>query len=142
MNKVVTVGTFDILHPAHKELLMEAKGLGDYLLVVVVPDEIVYKNKGERPANKQESRLNNLKRLPWVDEVSIDCLCWGYQSIISYKPDIFVFGPDQRTSIETRTIDLLDSAGINPRYLYSNSQKIYSSTELKRKYHQSSINCD
>lgn len=39
MKKVITYGTFDLLHYGHINLLQRAKALGDYLIVAVSSDE-------------------------------------------------------------------------------------------------------
>ena len=39
MKKVITYGTFDLLHYGHINLLKRAKGLGDYLIVALSTDE-------------------------------------------------------------------------------------------------------
>lgn len=131
MRKVVTVGTFDILHPGHEIHLREARSLGDYLLTVIIPDEIVYENKGESPHNDAESRAKNLRDSKLTDEVSIDCLCRGYNSIINFAPDVFVFGPDQRTENDERTREFLEQHGIHLEYHYSTSPKQYHSRVLR-----------
>ena len=39
MKKVITYGTFDLLHTGHINILRRAKALGDYLIVAVSTDE-------------------------------------------------------------------------------------------------------
>lgn len=45
MKKVITYGTFDLLHAGHINLLRRAKELGDYLIVVVSTDEFNWNEK-------------------------------------------------------------------------------------------------
>ena len=45
MKRVITYGTFDLLHYGHIELLKRAKALGDYLIVVLSTDEFDWKGK-------------------------------------------------------------------------------------------------
>ncbi|EFM35182.1 cytidyltransferase-like protein [Streptococcus oralis SK255] len=45
MKRVITYGTFDLLHYGHINLLKRAKQLGDYLIVVVSSDEFNLKEK-------------------------------------------------------------------------------------------------
>ncbi len=48
MKRVITYGTFDLLHYGHINLLKRAKALGDYLIVVVSTDEFNWKEKGKK----------------------------------------------------------------------------------------------
>ena len=43
MKKVMTFGSFDVLHKGHEHYLKEAKSYGDYLIVVVARDENILK---------------------------------------------------------------------------------------------------
>ncbi len=131
MRKVATCGTFDILHEAHKELLRKARRLGDSLAVIIVPDKIVFENKGRLPINNQEERKNNVKRLPFVNEVYIDCLSEELESLVALQPDIFVFGYDQTTQREEKLKEYLNNKGLNPEYVIIETEIKIHSSELK-----------
>ena len=47
MKRVITYGTFDLLHYGHINLLKRAKALGDYLVVVLSTDEFNWNMKGK-----------------------------------------------------------------------------------------------
>ena len=47
MKKVITYGTFDLLHYGHINLLQRAKALGDYLIVALSTDEFNSKEKNK-----------------------------------------------------------------------------------------------
>lgn len=69
--KVVLVGgCFDILHPGHVIFLQKAKKSGDFLVVLLEPDERIKKLKGiNRPVHTQKERSLILKALKFVDQV-------------------------------------------------------------------------
>ena len=65
---VLTGGCFDILHIGHVRFLSEAKGMGDYLVVLLESDKSVKKLKGEnRPVFIQKERAEMLTALRSVD---------------------------------------------------------------------------
>jgi len=65
---VVTSGYFNPIHIGHINLLKEARGLGDFLIVIVNNDEQV-KLKGSCPFMPEAERLEIVKGLKYVDEV-------------------------------------------------------------------------
>ena len=56
MKKVITYGTFDLLHAGHINLLRRAKELGDYLIVVVSTDEFNWNEKQKKCYFSYEER--------------------------------------------------------------------------------------
>ena len=48
MKRVITYGTFDLLHYGHINLLRRAKALGDYLIVVISSDEFNWNEKHKK----------------------------------------------------------------------------------------------
>jgi glycerol-3-phosphate cytidylyltransferase len=68
MKKVITYGTFDLLHVGHINLLRRAKSLGDYLVVALSSDEFnAIKNK--KAYYPYEDRKIILEAIKYVDEV-------------------------------------------------------------------------
>ena len=72
MKKVITYGTFDLLHRGHLRLLMRAKELGDYLVVGVTTDDY---DKKRGKINVQQSlmeRIENVKQTGLADEIIVE----------------------------------------------------------------------
>ncbi len=94
MKKVITYGTFDILHPGHIRLLNRARQLGDYLIVGLSTDEF-NTTKGKTAYYTFEQRKDILEALQDVDKV-IPENTWGQKiaDITSYSIDTFVMGND------------------------------------------------
>ena len=68
MTKVLTYGTFDLLHIGHINLLRRAKKLGDYLIVAVSTDKFnLEKNKHCYYSYKERAQI--IKVIKYVDEV-------------------------------------------------------------------------
>ena len=68
MKKVITYGTFDLLHYGHINLLRRAKALGDYLIVALSSDEF-NAIKGKKSFFTFEERKQILEAIKYVDEV-------------------------------------------------------------------------
>ena len=69
MRKVITYGTFDLLHAGHINLLRRAKELGDYLIVVVSTDEFNWNEKQKKCYFSYEERKKLVEAVRYVDLV-------------------------------------------------------------------------
>jgi len=91
---VYTVGTFDLLHIGHLDLLEYCKTLGDKFIVGVASDEVVASYKRNVPVIPLAERMRMLKALDCVDDVvSYDKLEYVTQCK-AVDTDIFVIGED------------------------------------------------
>lgn len=94
MKKVLTYGTFDLLHWGHINLLKRAKDQGDYLLVALSTDEFnAIKNK--KSYHTYEDRRLILESIRYVDEV-VPEVTWDQKArdINEHNIDVFVMGDD------------------------------------------------
>ncbi len=94
MKKVITYGTFDILHYGHINLLRRARALGDYLVVVLSSDEFnALKNK--KSYYTYEQRKIMLEACKYVDLV-VPEMTWEQKidDVKKYDIDVFVMGND------------------------------------------------
>ncbi|MDM5435941.1 glycerol-3-phosphate cytidylyltransferase [Bacillus hominis] len=94
MKKVITYGTFDLLHWGHINLLKRAKDLGNYLIVAVSSDEF-NKLKNKKSYHSYENRKMILEAVRYVDEV-IPEHSWEQKvkDVVNHDVDIFVMGDD------------------------------------------------
>ena len=69
MKRVITYGTFDMLHYGHINLLRRAKELGDYLVVVLSTDEFNWNSKQKKCYFTYEQRKQVLEAIRYVDLV-------------------------------------------------------------------------
>ena len=94
MKRVLTYGTFDLLHFGHIEILRRAKELGDYLIVAVSTDEF-NEIKGKKAYHNYETRKKMLEAIRYVDLV-IPENDWKQKrnDVIDYKVDVVVMGSD------------------------------------------------
>lgn len=94
MRKVLTYGTYDLLHWGHINLLKRARDLGDYLVVGLSTDEFnAIKNK--KAYYSYENRKLILESIRYVDEV-IPEKTWGQKvdDVLKHNIDVFVMGDD------------------------------------------------
>lgn len=94
MKKVLTYGTYDLLHYGHIELLRRAKELGDYLVVGISTDEF-NEVKGKKSVLDFNKRKELLESIKYVDEV-IPENNWDQKidDVKIHNIDIFVMGDD------------------------------------------------
>ena len=69
MKKIITYGTFDLLHYGHINLLKRAKELGDYLIVALSTEEFNMKEKNKQSYFSYEERKTMLEAIRYVDLV-------------------------------------------------------------------------
>ena len=68
MKRILTYGTFDLLHYGHIRLLKRAKAMGDYLIVALSTDEF-NAGKGKKAYHTYETRKKMLEAIRYVDLV-------------------------------------------------------------------------
>jgi glycerol-3-phosphate cytidylyltransferase len=95
MKRVITYGTFDLLHYGHINLLRRAKERGDYLVVALSTDEFNWNAKGKKCYFDYEKRKALLEAIRYVDLV-IPESSWEQKAddIRLYHIDTFVMGND------------------------------------------------
>jgi glycerol-3-phosphate cytidylyltransferase len=96
LKRVITYGTFDLLHYGHLELLRRAKAHGDYLVVGLSTDEF-NRGKDKQSHFSYDKRKDMLCAIRYVDEI-IPEDSWDQKrtDIESRDIDVFVIGDDWR----------------------------------------------
>ena len=94
MKRVITYGTYDLLHYGHIELLRRAREMGDYLIVALSSDEF-NRIKNTKSYYNYEQRKMMLESIRYVDLV-IPEEGWGQKEkdVERYDIDTFVMGHD------------------------------------------------
>ena len=95
MKRIITYGTFDLLHYGHINLLRRAKQQGDYLIVALSTDEFNWNSKQKKCFFEYERRKALLEAIRYVDLV-IPENSWEQkvEDIKLYHVDTFVMGND------------------------------------------------
>ncbi|MBR1465601.1 MAG: Gfo/Idh/MocA family oxidoreductase [Bacteroidaceae bacterium] len=129
MTKVITYGTYDLLHQGHINLLRRAKALGDYLIVGVTNDTF------DRDRGKLNVRNNVLERVEAVratglaDQIVIeDYVGQKIDDIQRYGVDIFAIGSDWQGKFDylnefCKVVYLPRTEGISSTMLRESSQQ-------------------
>ncbi|MFD1172405.1 glycerol-3-phosphate cytidylyltransferase [Oceanobacillus picturae] len=101
MKKVITYGTFDLLHMGHINLLRRAKEFGDYLIVAISTDEF-NALKDKEAYYTFEQRKSILEAIRYVDEV-IPENSWDQkvEDVQKHDIDIFVMGDDWKGKFDS-----------------------------------------
>lgn len=109
MKKVMIFGTFDMIHPGHRNMIEQAKKPGDYLIVVIARDSTVQKVKGKLPRNSEQARLQAIVDTGLADKVILGNVGDKFKVIADEKPDVIALGYDQKILVE----DLEERVGKN-----------------------------
>ena len=95
MKRIITYGTYDLLHYGHIHLLQRARALGDYLIVALSTDDFNWRCKQKKCYFSYEKRRQMLEALRCVDLV-IPEENWEQKrkDVQLYQADVFVMGDD------------------------------------------------
>ena len=95
MKRIITYGTFDLLHYGHINLLRRAKELGDYLIVTISTDDFNWNMKNKKCYFSYEQRKQMVEAIRYVDLV-IPEESWEQkrEDVKKYQIDTFVMGDD------------------------------------------------
>lgn len=131
MVRVITYGTYDLLHQGHVNLLRRARALGDYLIVGVTSDSFDRGRGKLNVMNNVLERVDAVKATGLADEVIIeDYLGQKIDDIQKYDVDIFAVGSDWEGQFDylseyCKVVYLPRTEGISSTMLRSESQAVY-----------------
>ena len=132
MVKVITYGTYDLLHQGHINLLKRAKDLGDYLIVGVTNDNFDRERGKLNVRNNVLERVEAVKATGLADQVIIeDYFGQKIDDIQKYDVDIFAIGSDWQGHFDylnefCQVVYLPRTEGISSTMLRNESQEIIS----------------
>lgn len=126
MRRVITYGTFDLLHYGHINILRRAKELGDYLIVALSTDEFNLEQKNKKSYFSYQYRKQLLEAIRYVDLV-IPETHWEQKitDMHEYSIDVFVMGDDWEGKF-----DYLQKEGVEVVYLPRTPE--ISTTQIKK----------
>ncbi len=95
MKKVITYGTYDLLHHGHVALLKRAKALGDYLIVGVTADGFDKERGKLNVSQSLAERIENVRKTGIADQIIVEEFeGQKISDIEKYGVDIFTVGSD------------------------------------------------
>ena len=130
MKKVITYGTYDLLHEGHINLLRRAKELGDYLIVGVTSDSFDRGRGKLNVCNNVLERIEAVRRTGYADEIVIeDYIGQKIDDIQRYDVDTFAIGSDWEGKFDylkeyCEVIYLPRTEGISSTMLRDEKQRI------------------
>ena len=117
MTIVLCHGVFDMLHAGHVEHLRQARAMGDFLIVSVVPDRFV--TKPGRPIYKEAERITLLRAMKGIVDLALLCGAPGPEFVIlEVRPNLYVRGSEYRGKTMPED-DVLRDLGVEVRYTES-----------------------
>ena len=131
MKKIITYGTYDLLHQGHINLLRRAKELGDYLIVGVTSDSFDRGRGKLNVCNNVLERVEAVKSTGFADEVIIeDYLGQKIDDIQKYDVDVFAIGSDWEGKFDylneyCKVVYLPRTEGISSTMLRQENQHTY-----------------
>ena len=130
MKKVITYGTYDLLHYGHLRLLERATALGDYLIVGVTRDDF---DRGRGKINVQQSfmeRVEAVRETGLADEIiAEEYMGQKIDDIKRYGVDIFAIGSDWKGHFDylneyCKVVYLERTAGVSSSELRSEKREV------------------
>jgi len=94
--KILTFGSFDIVHKGHMHYLSEARKYGDTLITIIATDKNIERIKGKAPLHTQDERKKHIEKLKIADEVIIGSEKSPMKWLEIYRPYALCLGYDQR----------------------------------------------
>ena len=95
MKRIITFGTFDVLHVGHIRILQRARLLGDHLTVGISTDALNWSKKQKKSVYSQFDRLEIVRAITGVNEVFFEHSLEEKRAyILEHKADVLVMGDD------------------------------------------------
>lgn len=130
MKKVITYGTYDLLHQGHINLLRRAKELGDYLVVGVTNDNFDRERGKLNVRNNVLERVEAVRATGFADKIIIeDYVGQKIDDIQKYGIDVFAIGSDWEGHFDylkeyCEVVYLPRTEGISSTMLRNDSQEV------------------